>query len=86
VQRTSFAWCVLLVVALVGVLIAAVSTGRPVRRILLLLAGTVVLVVMSLVAYRELQYFVNPLVSLVSLVVACELAVRAKAIRDARLT
>ncbi|MHC5006901.1 MAG: protein kinase domain-containing protein [Planctomycetota bacterium] len=86
VERTVFAWGMLLVVAIVGVLVAGISTGRPVRRVLLLLVGAVILMVACLFAFRQLDYFINPLVSLLALILACELAVRVNAIRSARLT
>ncbi|MHC4217201.1 MAG: serine/threonine protein kinase [Planctomycetota bacterium] len=86
VERLSFSWSLLLVVGLVGVLIAAVSTGRLVRRVLLLLAAAAVLLLLSLVAYHEISYFVNPLVPLVAMLIASELAVRVNTVRGARLT
>jgi tRNA A-37 threonylcarbamoyl transferase component Bud32/CHASE2 domain-containing sensor protein len=71
--------------AVTGVLIAAVSTGRVRRRILLFAAAAVFLFLVSLLAFRLLHYVFNPLLPLLAMVAAGELAVGVNRARRARL-
>ncbi|MHC4129727.1 MAG: serine/threonine protein kinase, partial [Planctomycetota bacterium] len=71
--------------ALLGVLIAGVSTGRAGRRLLLLGGVTVMLFFASLFTYRLLHYVFNPLVPVLAMIVASELAVGANRARQTRL-
>lgn len=58
-----------------GILIALVATGRPWRRLLLLAGATLASLFLSVLLYHEAHYFLNPLVPLLAMLVACELAV-----------
>jgi serine/threonine protein kinase len=79
------AWLSAALAALIGVLIAGVSTGRVLRRILLLAAATVFLFFVSLFSFRELHYVFNPLGPLLAMLLASELAVGVNRARRARL-
>ncbi|MHC4416581.1 MAG: serine/threonine protein kinase [Planctomycetota bacterium] len=78
-------WTSSAVAALLGVLIAVVSTGRVLRRVLLIAAVTVILFFVSLFAYRVLHYVFNPLVPLLAMIVAGEVAVGVYRARRTRL-
>jgi serine/threonine protein kinase len=78
-------WVGLAVAAMLGVLVAGLSTGRVLRRVLLLAAATIALFFVSLFAYRALHYVFNPLVPLLAMIVASELAVGVNRARRTRL-
>ncbi|MHC4275389.1 MAG: hypothetical protein ACYSUR_17210, partial [Planctomycetota bacterium] len=84
-QGDVMAWTSAALAALVGVLIAGVSTGRVRRRVLLIIAATVLLFFVSLFAYRVLHYVFNPLVPVLAMIVAGELAVGVNRARRTRL-
>jgi CHASE2 domain-containing sensor protein len=84
-EGTLVGWVSLAAAALLGVLIAGVSTGRVLRRILLIFAATVLLFFVSLFAFRELHYVFNPLVPLLAMIVASEVAVGVNRARRTRL-
>ena len=81
----SLAWTSSAVAALLGVLIAGVSTGRVRRRVLLIVAAVIILFFLSLFAFRVLHYVFNPLVPSLAMIIASELAVGVNRARQARL-
>jgi serine/threonine-protein kinase RIO1 len=85
VERTASQRVGWLLAAGLGVLIALVATGRPLLRLALLGAATVGSLCLSVLLYHELQYFLNPLVPLLAMVVACELAVWINRVRHTHL-
>ena len=84
-ERTSFSRAAILVGAILGVLIAVVSTGQLGRRVLLVLAGMAAIVLASIIAYNTMQYLFIPLVPVMAMIVAAEIAVWVHRARRARL-
>jgi hypothetical protein len=74
-----------IVAAIVGIVIAAVSTGRIGLRYLLMAGVAVVAFFASILSYHGLAYLLDPLVPLLAMVVACELAVGVNRARQTRL-
>jgi CHASE2 domain-containing sensor protein len=71
--------------AIVGILIAAVATARIGLRYLLIVGVALLVFFVSVLSYHELAYLVNPLVPLLAMIVACELAVGVNRARQTRL-
>ena len=86
VASDMFAWSSWLLMAVLGVGVAMASAPSVRRHVGLLLGISILAVFLTVFAYRALGYFVNPLVALMSMIIACELAVGVHRARRARLT
>jgi tRNA A-37 threonylcarbamoyl transferase component Bud32/CHASE2 domain-containing sensor protein len=79
------AWLSAVLGALLGVLIAGGATGRVPRRGALLVTAAIVYFFTSIFVYQALDYVLNPLVPLLAMLIASELAVGVNRARRARL-
>ncbi|MHC5006899.1 MAG: serine/threonine protein kinase [Planctomycetota bacterium] len=74
-----------IVAAIAGIAIAAVSTGRVGLRYLLIIGVAGIAFFASILSYHGLAYLLDPLVPLLAMIVACELAVGVNRARQTRL-